>query len=175
MVTASHNPAGWNGIKLGTALSKTLLPDEVKELYRIIEAEEYANGTAGLFVPQLLRDSGCEVVEHYTNVDLTYPHYTANSDGQVMMEDTGAQVRANGCDIGLAFDGDGDRLGVTDETGATVWPDRYIALLARLVLEKQPGAKIVFDVKVSEALPEDITAHGGNPIMWKTGHSYIKR
>ena len=210
MVTASHNPAGWNGIKLGTDLSKTLLPDEVKELYRIIEAEEYAtgsgtvrqenvsalysadlikrapltrklkvlvntgNGTAGLFAPQLLRDAGCEVVEHYTNVDPTYPHYTANPDGQAMMEDTGAQVRANGCDIGLAFDGDGDRLGVTDETGATVWPDRYIALLARLVLQKQPGAKIVFDVKVSEALPEDIAAHGGQPIMWKTGHSYIK-
>ena len=74
----------------------------------------------------------------------------------------------------MAFDGDGDRLGLVDEKGNTIWPDRYIILLSRLVLSKHPGAKIVFDVKVSEALPEDIKAHGGIPIMWKTGHSYIK-
>ncbi len=210
MITASHNPAGWNGVKLGTDLSKTLLPDEIKALYDIIEKEDYAsgsgtvrkeevreayftdliaraklyrplkilvntgNGTAGMFAPELLRKAGCEVVEHYTDVDPTYPHYTANPDGTAMMEDTGAQTVKNACAIGMAFDGDGDRLGLTDEKGATIWPDRYIALLARLILSEKPGAKIVFDVKVSEALPEDIAAHGGVPIMWKTGHSYIK-
>lgn len=210
MVTASHNPVGWNGVKLGTDLSKTLLTAEIKELYAIIEKEEYidgqgsirkedikeayitdlltrakitkkfkvlvntANGTAGLFAPELIKRAGCEVVEHFTNVDPTYPNYTANPDGTVMMEDTGKQTVTNNCDIGMAFDGDGDRLGVTDEKGETVWPDRYIILLSRLVLSKKPGAKIVFDVKVSEALPEDIKAHGGVPIMWKTGHSYIK-
>lgn len=210
MITASHNPAGWNGLKLGTGLSKTLLPDEIKQLYEIIENETYVagsgsvrkedifdayvqdlvsrasitkkikvlvntgNGTAGLFAAKLLRTAGCEVVEHYTDVDPTYPHYTANPDGTAMMEDTGAQTVANQCDIGMAFDGDGDRLGLTDEKGATIWPDRYLILLSRLVLLKKPGAKIIFDVKVSEALPEDIKAHGGIPIMWKTGHSYIK-
>lgn len=212
MITASHNPSGWNGLKLGTGLSKTLLPEEVKKLHSYVVAEDYmndkgtgtvrtqsvteeymtdlvsrttcsrklkvlvntGNGTAGLFAPELLRKAGYDVVEHYTEVDASYPHYTANPDGTAMMEDTGAQVRANGCDIGLAFDGDGDRLGVTDENGKTIWPDQYITLLSRLVLEKKPGAKIVFDVKVSEALPEDIAAHGGQPIMWKTGHSYIK-
>lgn len=210
MVTASHNPAGWNGIKLGTDLSKTLLTAELQEVYDIIEKEEYVNGqgsvrnaeifeaykkdllsraaitkkfkvlvntgngTAGLFYPELLKEAGCEVVEHYTDVDPSYPHYTANPDGTAMMDDTGKQTVANNCDFGFAFDGDGDRLGVVDEKGNTIWPDRYIILLSRLVLSKHPGAKIVFDVKVSEALPEDIKAHGGVPIMWKTGHSYIK-
>src|SRR3989338_4924046 len=210
MITASHNPAGWNGLKLGTGLSKTLLPQDVQGLYSIIEKEEYVagdgkyqkedivelymsdllsrvkigkkfkllvntgNGTAGLFAPALLRKAGCEIVERYTEVDATYPHYTANPDGTEMMQDTGEQTKSNGCDIGFAFDGDGDRMGLTDETGATIWPDRYLILLSRLVLQKQPKAKIVFDVKVSEALPEDIAAHGGVPIMCRTGHSYIK-
>lgn len=210
IVTASHNPAGWNGVKIGTGLSQTLLPHDVEQLYAIVEAEEYTtgvgsvrsediknayvtdlvsrahvarpfkvlinagNGTAGTFAPNLFRSAGCEVVEHLTNIDPTYPHYTANPDGTAMMGDTGRQTVLNHCDIGFAFDGDGDRLGVVDEKGATVWPDRYIMLLARAVLKRQPGAKIVFDVKVSEALPEDIKAHGGVPIMARTGHSYIR-
>lgn len=209
-VTASHNPAGWNGVKLGQDLSVTLLTDELAEVYDTIEREEFtdgsgnvekvdikeayiedllsrakitkkfkilvntANGTAGILMPELLRRTGCEVIEHFTEVDTTYPNYTANPDGTAMMEDTGKQTAVNGCDIGMAFDGDCDRLGLTDEKGNTIWPDRYIILLSRLVLTKKPGAKIVFDVKVSEALPEDIKAHGGVPIMWKTGHSYIK-
>lgn len=210
MVTASHNPVGWNGVKLGTDVSKTLLPAEIQELYSIIEKENYikgngivktqdmkeaymrdllsrakitkkfktlvntGNGTAGILMPELLRRAGCEVVEHFTNIDPTYPNYTANPDGTAMMEDTGKQTVTHNCDVGMAFDGDCDRLGLTDEKGQTIWPDRYIILLSRLVLSKHPGAKIVFDVKVSEALPQDIKAHGGIPIMWKTGHSYIK-
>jgi len=209
-VTASHNPVGWNGLKLGVGLSTTLLTEEIQKLYQIIEKESYVdgtgsvrtediselymadllsrvviekkfkvlvntgNGTAGLYAPELLRRAGCEVVEHYTNVDPTYPNYTPNPDGLAMMDDTGTQVIANKCDIGMAFDGDGDRLGITDEKGQVIWPDRYMILLSRHVLAKKPGAKIVFDVKVSEALPEDIASHGGVPIMCKTGHSYIK-
>ena len=209
-ITASHNPVGWNGLKLGIGLSRTLLAEEIQALYEIIEKEDYVNGkgsvraenitepymadvlsrikltkrfkvlvntgngTAGLHAPELLRRAGCEVVEHYTNVDPTYPNYTPNPDGLAMMEDTGTQVVANKSDIGMAFDGDGDRLGITDEKGQVIWPDRYMILLSRHVLAKKPGAKIVFDVKVSEALPEDIAAHGGVPIMCKTGHSYIK-
>lgn len=210
MITASHNPAGWNGVKFGTDFSYTLLSDEMKELYEIILKDEFVdgegkitkrdiadeyikdlisrakiskkfkilvntgNGTAGLFAPKLLRNAGCEIVEHFTNVDPAYPNYTPNPDGTAMMEDTGKQTTKNNCDMGFAFDGDGDRLGLVDEKGQVVWPDRYIILLSRLILSKHPGAKIVFDVKVSEALPEDIKAHKGIPIMWKTGHSHIK-
>ncbi len=209
-VTASHNPVGWNGVKLGSDLSYTLLTDELKEVYDIIEKEEFingngtvrkedivepyikdllsrvnitrkfnilvntGNGTAGPVYVQALKRTGSNIVEHFTNVDPAYPNYTPNPDGTSMMEDTGKQTVANKCDFGFAFDGDGDRLGLVDEKGNTIWPDRYIILLSRLVLQKHPGAKIIFDVKVSEALPEDIKAHGGIPIMWKTGHSYIK-
>lgn len=210
MITASHNPAGWNGVKFGTDLSYTLLTDEILELYDIIAKEDFVdgkgtvtirdisedyikdllsrakitqkfkilvntgNGTAGLFAPKLLKETGCEVIEHFTNSDPTYPNYTPNPDGTAMMDDTGKQTVENKCNFGFAFDGDGDRLGLVDEKGNIIWPDRYIILLSRLILSKHPGAKIVFDVKVSEALPEDIKAHGGIPIMWKTGHSYIK-
>lgn len=209
-ITASHNPAGWNGVKLGNDLSKTLLTDDLQEIYDLITNEDYdrgsgsvktedikeayivdlvsrakitkkfkvlvntGNGTAGMIAPDLLRRAGVEVIEHLTEIDTTYPNYTANPDGTAMMEDTGKQTVKNNCDLGMAFDGDGDRLGIVDEKGNTIWPDRYTILLSRLVLSKNPGAKIVFDVKVSEALPEDIKAHGGIPIMWKTGHSHIK-
>lgn len=211
-VTASHNPVGWNGVKLGSDFSYTLLTKELQEVYDIIRDEKFieggklgtirqeniekayikdllsrakitkkfkilvncGNGTAGPVYTQLLKETGCEIIEHFTNVDPAYPNYTPNPDGTVMMEDTGKQTVVNKCDFGFAFDGDGDRLGLVDEKGNTIWPDRYIILLSRLVLAKHPGAKIIFDVKVSEALPEDIAAHGGIPIMWKTGHSHIK-
>lgn len=209
-VTASHNPVGWNGVKLGSDFSYTLLTDELKEVYAIIAKEDFVsgkgnvkkedikdayikdllsrvkitkkfkillntgNGTAGPVHVDALKRTGCEIVEHFTNVDPAYPNYTPNPDGTAMMEDTGRQTVYNKCELGFAFDGDGDRLGLVDEKGNTIWADRYIILLSRLVLSKHPGAKIVFDVKVSEALPEDIKAHGGIPIMWKTGHSYIK-
>lgn len=211
-VTASHNPVGWNGVKLGSDLSYTLLTKELQEVYDIIKDEKFingkklgsitkkniekpyikdllsrakitkkfkilintGNGTAGPVYVKLLQKTGAQIIEHFTNVDSSYPNYTPNPDGTAMMEDTGKQTVENKCDFGFAFDGDGDRLGLVDEKGSIIWPDRYIILLSRLVLSKHPGAKIVFDVKVSEALPEDIRAHGGIPIMWKTGHSYIK-
>lgn len=211
-ITASHNPVGWNGVKLGTDYSYTLLTAELQEVYDTIVKEDYmtadkpgtvtkhdivdayikdllsraaitkkfrilvntGNGTAGPVYVKALKEAGQDIVEHFTNVDPLYPNYTPNPDGTAMMEDTGKQTVDNKCDFGFAFDGDGDRLGMVDDTGAIIWPDRYIILLSRLVLSKHPGAKIVFDVKVSEALPEDIAAHGGVPIMWKTGHSYIK-
>lgn len=212
MVTASHNPAGWNGVKLALGYSYTIIGEELEEIYSTIIDDSFlekeggeivknedikepymedllkrvnigkkfkvvvntGNGTAGIVAPEILKRTGCEVVEHLTELDSSYPHYTPNPANTKMMEDTGRVVRESGADFGFAVDGDGDRLGLVDEKGENIWPDRYMILLSRLILDKKPGAKIVFDVKVSQALPEDIEAHGGVPIMWKTGHSYIK-
>lgn len=211
IVTASHNPAGWNGLKLAYGFSNTLIEDEIAEIYKTATEESFvtgkgavryenikdayiadlltratlhrklkilintANATSSFFSPKLFRDFGCEVVEHNTNPDPTYPHYVPNPANKEMMEDTGDRVREEGCDVGIGIDADGDRVGMTDEKGQTIWPDRLMILLSRLVLKKSPGAKIIFDVKVSEALPEDIAKHGGVPIMWKTGHSHIRK
>ena len=211
MVTASHNPVGWNGLKLSLGYSHTLNQQDLQEIRQIIEQKGFSqgqgkilrkeeifppykkdllsrvssirpfkvvvntgNGTAGFFAPQILREAGCQVIEYLTNPDPAYPKYTPNPANVEMMEDTGSQVISHGADFGFAFDGDADRLGLVDEKGENIWPDRYLILLSRLMLQKKPGAKIVFDVKVSQALPEDIKNHGGVPIMWKTGHSYIK-
>ncbi|MFC1936498.1 phosphomannomutase/phosphoglucomutase [Chloroflexota bacterium] len=133
------------------------------------------NGTAGPIVPDILRRAGCEVVEFLTEPDLEYSHYFPNPSKVEMMEDTGQQTVKNQAEVGFAFDGDGDRLGVTDENGQAVWPDRFMAIIARQILEEYPGSPIIFDVKSSRALAEDIKAHGGEAVMWKTGHSYIKQ
>ncbi len=131
------------------------------------------NGTAGPIVPLILRRAGCEVIEQYTEVSETR-HHQANPSNVGMLAAMTEGVRAGRVDLGLGFDEDGDRLGVVDEKGVIVWPDRVLALLARGALAKNPGGAVVFDVKCSEALVEDIKNHGGKPVVWKTGHSYIK-
>jgi phosphomannomutase/phosphoglucomutase len=166
----------------GTVRSEDFLSDYTADLLKRVEIARpvrvvvnAGNGTPGPIVPGILRQAGCEVVELYCDLDWSFPRYFPNPALVEMMDDTGKEVVELGADIGFAVDGDGDRLGITDERGETVWPDRYLILLARQVLRDNPGAKIIFDVKCSQALPEDIEAHGGTPIMWKTGHSYIKQ
>lgn len=132
------------------------------------------NGTAGPIILAVLKGLNVEVVPLYTNLDWSFPRYFPNPSVVEMMADTGRKVKSSAADIGIAIDGDGDRLGVTDEKGNIVWPDKFLILLAREVLEQFPGSKIIFDVKASRSLAEDILAHGGKPIMEKTGHSYIK-
>lgn len=166
----------------GTVRSEDFMADYTADVLGRIEIARpirvvvnSGNGTPGPIVPQILREAGCEVVELYCDLDWGFPHYYPNPALVEMMEDTGKKVVESGADIGFALDGDGDRLGVTNEQGQVVWPDRYLILLSRQVLEDHPGARIIFDVKCSQALPEDIKAYGGTPIMWKTGHSYIKQ
>jgi phosphomannomutase/phosphoglucomutase len=150
------------------------LAGRVKMGRRLRVVVDTGNGTAGAFAPGLLRRAGLDVIEQFTELDPDFPNHEPDPALKQTVEALGARVREEKADMGVAFDGDGDRLGVVDEKGNVIWPDRYMILLSRQVLLKQPGAKIVFDVKVSQALEEDIAAHGGKPIMWKTGHSHIK-
>ncbi|MCH8334138.1 phosphomannomutase/phosphoglucomutase [Candidatus Sumerlaeota bacterium] len=135
-----------------------------------------ANGGAGVFAYELFQRLGCMTFQLYCDPDVTYPNYFPNPSDikarkRLAEMVTHPYIKA---DIGLAFDGDGDRLGVQDENGEIVWSDKVLLLLAKGLLEKKKGAKVVFDVKCTQALPEEIQRLGGTPIMWKTGHSHVK-
>lgn len=132
------------------------------------------NAVGGLFAPQLLRDLGCDVVELHTELDDTFPHHLPDPQMPENVVDVQERVREVKADLGLAFDGDADRLGVVDETGERHEADYIVMVLARDVLSQKPGAEVVLDTKASRALIDDITARGGRPLLWKTGHSLIK-
>ena len=133
------------------------------------------NGLSGSYVPGLLERLGAEVVCLYCEPDGTYPNHLPNPEDPEMTKDLEAKVVEVDADLGLAFDGDSDRCGFLDENGHHIAADRLLALLARDLLQRQPGAKIVFDAKSSQALDEEIKKYGGEPIMWKSGHSLMKR
>jgi phosphomannomutase/phosphoglucomutase len=133
------------------------------------------NGIAGCFAPELLRRLGSEVIELYCESDGTFPNHLPDPEMEENMRDLVAKVLEVGADAGIAYDGDADRVGVVDERGRRHEADLILALLARDLLERHPGAKIVFDVKCSQVLVDDVRAHGGRPVMWKTGHSHLKR
>ena len=132
------------------------------------------NGVAGVLAPQLLRAIGCEVIELFTEVDGTFPNHHPDPSVADNLTDLIAAVRQHQADLGLAFDGDGDRLGVITDRGQVIWPDRQMILFARDILERNPGAQIIYDVKCTRLLPEAVSQAGGQPLMWKTGHSFIK-
>jgi phosphomannomutase/phosphoglucomutase len=133
------------------------------------------NGSAGSFAPALLRRLGCEVVELYCESDGTFPNHLPDPEMEENMRDLVARTLEVRADVGVAYDGDADRVGIVDEKGRRHEADLLLALLARDLLTRHPGAKIVFDVKSSQVLIDDIRKHGGQPIMWKTGHSLLKR
>lgn len=143
-----------------------------KRLRIVVDA---GNGTAGMYAPALFRAAGFDVIEIFCELDPGFPNHFPNPSELHTLNILSQKTVENKADIGFAFDGDGDRLGVVDEKGAVISSDRVLIFLARQILEKKPGAKIVFDVKCTRALIEDIEERGGTPVMWKTGHSYIKR
>ena len=132
------------------------------------------NGIPGASAPGILRALGCEVTELYSEVDGDFPNHHPDPSKPENLADLIAKVRETGAELGLAFDGDGDRLGVVTPSGAIIYPDRQMILFARDILSRQPGASIIFDVKCSQRLPAEIRRAGGVPLMWKTGHSLVK-
>lgn len=132
------------------------------------------NGVAGAVAPQLFTELGCEVIPLYCDVDGHFPNHHPDPSKMDNLKDLVNAVRDSQADLGLAFDGDGDRIGVVTNEGKIIWPDRLMMLYAKDILVRNPGADIIFDVKCSRNLAELISSLGGRPLMWKTGHSLIK-
>jgi phosphomannomutase/phosphoglucomutase len=133
------------------------------------------NGVAGVIAPRLIEALGCSVIPLYCEVDGTFPNHHPDPGKPENLEDLIARVKAESADLGLAFDGDGDRVGVVTNKGTIVYPDRLMMLFAKDVVSRNPGADIIYDVKCTRRLGALISGYGGRPVMWKTGHSLIKK
>ena len=209
MVTGSHNPPEYNGLKVMVA-GDTLASEAIQSLRKLVESGDFAtgtgkaesldikpayldriagdvklgrlmrvvidcgNGSPGAIAPDLFRRLGCEVQELFCDVDGSFPNHHPDPSKPENLEDLIAAVRAGHAEVGLAFDGDGDRLGVVTKNGRIIYPDRQLMLFAADVLQRNKGAQIIFDVKCTRQLFPWIRAHGGEPLLWKTGHSLIK-
>jgi phosphomannomutase/phosphoglucomutase len=137
-------------------------------------AIDCGNGVAGLAAPRLYRALGCEVEELYSEVDASFPNHHPDPSHLENLADLIDTVKKGKAELGLAFDGDGDRLGVVTKDGGVIYPDRQLMLFAADVLSRNPGAQIIYDVKSTRLLAPWIEQHGGRPLLWKTGHSLIK-
>jgi len=209
MVTGSHNPPDYNGLKMVIA-GETLAGEAIQALRRRSERGDLShgagayrqvdiaaayidriasdvrlarplkiivdagNGVAGAYAPALYRALGCEVEELFCDVDGRFPNHHPDPSVPKNLTDLIARLRASDAEIGLAFDGDGDRLGVVTKDGSIIYPDRQLMLFAADVLARNPGAQIIFDVKSTRNLYAWIRRHGGEPLLWKTGHSLVK-
>jgi len=164
----------------GLATDYDLLPEYMDAVVKGIDLKrpmrivvDAGNAAAGLAVPEVYERMGCEVTALYCDVDGTFPNHHPDPTVPANLKDIQEEVKRGGYDVGLAFDGDADRLGVIDETGKVVWADYQMILFAQDVI-KSKDDKIIFDVKCSQALEEKIEEFGGTPVMYKTGHSHIK-
>jgi phosphomannomutase / phosphoglucomutase len=137
-------------------------------------AIDCGNGVAGAVAPRLYRSLGCEVVELFCEVDGTFPNHHPDPAHPENLQDLIRCLRETDAELGLAFDGDGDRLGVVTKDGQIIYPDRQIMLFAQDILASRPGGEIIYDVKCTRQLAPWIRQHGGTPTMWRTGHSLIK-
>lgn len=132
------------------------------------------NGVTGAFAPALYRNMGCEVIELFCEVDGTFPNHHPDPSVPKNLQDVIHALKTTDAEIGFAFDGDGDRLGLVTKDGSIIYPDRQLMLFAADILTRNPGGQIIFDVKCTRNLVTWIKQHGGKPVMWKTGHSFIK-
>jgi len=145
---------------------------EIKRCLNIVV--DAGNGVAGLFALPLFKRFGCEVTCLYCEPDGRFPHHFPDPTIPENLKELIAQVKEKKADIGIAYDGDADRIGVITDKGEILWGDELLLLFSRFVLQKNPGAAIIGEVKCSQKLYDDIEKHGGRPIMWKAGHSLIK-
>jgi phosphomannomutase/phosphoglucomutase len=210
MVTGSHNPPEYNGLKVvvdgetlaGAAIQElrnrieqgklargagTMRTQDVREDYlRRITSDiklarpmrlvvDCGNGVAGATAPELYRRLGCEVAELYCEVDGSFPNHHPDPSRPENLADVQRALAQGRGELGFAFDGDGDRLGVVTRSGRIIYPDRQLMLFAADVLKRHPGAEVIFDVKSTRHLFQWIRNHGGRPVLWKTGHSFIKQ
>ena len=209
MITGSHNPPEYNGLKIMIA-GETLTAERIEALYARIIDEDFSygagssisinidqdyidkiksdiklakklnivvdcgNGIAGDIAPKLFESLGANVTKLFCLVDGSFPNHHPDPSKPENLKDLINEVLDTGADLGLAFDGDGDRLGLIDNKGKVIWADRQMILYARDVISRNSGAKIIYDVKCSSLLPQEISKHGGEPIMSRTGHSFIK-
>ena len=209
MITASHNPSEYNGVKLCVG-KEALFGEEIQKIRRIADAGDFASGKGGVEIasimddyvkllrenvkikpgirvaidcgnamtgivaPEILKEFGCEVTEFYVTPDGRFPNHHPDPMVEENLKDLINAVQKEKLDLGIGFDGDGDRIGVVDENGNIIWGDMLLTIFARDVLKTIPGAKIIGEVKCSTRLFKDIERLGGIPIMWKAGHSLIK-
>ncbi len=212
-VTASHNPAEYNGLKLrkrtGEGLNAPLTSADIQALLHIIQGGQFhdgggsvterptqpeyvkyvvetvkvnrplkvvidpGNGVTGPTTMEVYTALGCDVSGIYLEPDGNFPNHLPNPLKEENVVDLIAEVRRQGADVGIGIDGDGDRLGVVANDGGIVWPDMYMILYSRQALRRKPNSPIIFDVKCSLALQEDVARHGGDPIMWRTGYTNV--
>lgn len=210
MITASHNPKEYNGMKIGTGYSETMVTEEIQAFRQMILNGKFSEGqgtnrqediypayketvlkhfklekpwkivvdtlntTSGLFYPDILRTAGCEVIEKNRELDGNFPAGVPDPTEVEVLESLAETVREHGADIGFAYDTDGDRMAVVDEKGQVLWMDTIVALFAKDVLDFIPGAPIVYNTLCSRQVTETIEQAGGKPVIWMTGHSFIK-
>lgn len=210
MVTGSHNPAIYNGLKM-VVNGSVFADDDIQSLYQgILDGEftegkgkvstrelidnycdeiiadvaiaqslkvvvDASNGVAGLVAPRLLEEMGCEVVQLFCEIDGSFPNHEPDPSDPDNLQSLILAVRQNNADIGLAFDGDGDRLAAVGPDGRIVGGDEIMMLFAQDVVSRNPGADVIYDVKCKRQLNHVISTSGGRPIMWRSGHSYLKK
>ena len=206
MITGSHNPKNYNGVKMvindnpvsgseiyklidkdkpstkkkGTIVYKDIKKEYIQEVKENVDINnkvkiviDCGNGAAGCIAPDLFKSMGCEVIELFSEVDGNFPNHHPDPGKIENLNDLISQVKESDADLGIAFDGDGDRVGLVTNEGKVIYPDKIMMILSKDILSSNKGT-IIFDVKCSNLLPEIISSHGGKPIMSPTGHFHIK-